>query len=221
MPFSPKPNPTIYAPCINPNSTIFEAMGEFVYHFAGFENFLRMLLIDAVTADLQAGYFLISRLDASALPSKIRAALRHRKMGSDECNSLLTSLKPLTDFRNIVAHQSPELDDDFKSVTYHGYGDTAHGDAPSRRYETSYFRHATFFVMCASMDILAARDALAAGGKATIEGRTKAAFPQGLPSYASQPLPSVPRTPWPEPPSPHSAGWFRHPPDLSKEPYGR
>lgn len=169
-------------PCLNPNTSVFEIFGWFLTEFAVLENAMKILLIRAVEADLQAGYFLVARLDAKALPSKIRAALRQKRRLPDDLKALLAGIEQIVGARNDLCHRAPDFDEKYTEVRSLAFGDTlAGGSVPLKSYSANQLRHLAYYAGAATLDVLHATDCLLLGQMPATAGLTTAAFPHGAP----------------------------------------
>jgi len=169
-------------PCRNPNANVFEILGWFLTEFTILENVLKILLIRSIKSDLQAGYFLVARLDAKALPSKIRAALKQTRRISEDLKALLLDIERVANIRNELCHCAPSFDDKYSKIQCHGFGVTlAGGDVPSKTYSANQLRHLAYYAGAAALDILNATDCLLLGQTASTASLAKAAFPHSPP----------------------------------------
>lgn len=169
-------------PCLNEKTNVYEALGWFLANFTILENTLKILLLHAIGADLQAGYFLVARLDARALVPKIRAALRQKYRVGDDFKDILIGINDITGVRNYLSHCAPEFDNHHSKIRCIEFGATlAGGKVPSRIYSTNHLKHLAFYAMAATGDVMYAIDCLTLGEKPAIAGLAKAVFPQKAP----------------------------------------
>ncbi|MBO6766245.1 hypothetical protein [Maricaulis sp.] len=206
-------------PCINPESSIYEVLGEFIVDFAIMENMLRQLLLAAVEAEIQAGYFLVGRMDAGALLPKIRATLTQKRAGSDHFGKFLSDLKQVTVFRNLVVHKAPTPDHNDNSITYYNFGDTVAGPAGEKTYSAAFVRHMSYYVKCANSDLIEARSSYEAISKVGSPRNVRREFPKGPPKYSDQPCRPIPTVTPPTQYDPSQVGWHKPTTDLTEEPY--
>jgi hypothetical protein len=169
-------------PCLNSDANVFELLGWFLAEFTTLENVLKIFLLRAVGAELQAGYFLVSRVDAKALAPKIRAALRQKHRLQDDLKTLLEEIGEVADVRNRLSHSALDFDDKYSEIRCIAFGATlSGGNVPSVTYSTNHLRHLAYYAMAATGDVLFATDCLLLGQTPSTAGLAKAVFPVKAP----------------------------------------
>jgi len=175
-----------------------QAIGRFIIEFARLENHMRLAILATIGVEHEAGFFLVRKMDANVLCTKLRTALRQLALLDDNAKACLDVIQSVTEKRNDILHNAPSLKGDDPCLFVYPFGQSlqkGNTDAQARYYTLAYITLLAKASWLAGRDIGALVFSKAIPEKFVVVGLTKAEFPNGLPSNPQKPDLTVDHTP--------------------------